>query len=162
MIQVRKDFDIDDSDLVSDDPLIKHMDYMRHKKKHQTIKGKRMNPIWTKHPLKSVIFSRMYSQDLKENKSRRLKLGLKKGSNDGPTHMNQEEVDRLKRRLEEETIASTNIGTMQEEVSSDIRNRNSRLIKQARKNMELGALWGVKYFGRESYNIKKYLELEGV
>lgn len=37
-----------------------------------------------------------------------------------------------------------------------------RLIKQARKNMEMSALWGVKYYGRESYNIKKYLELERV
>lgn len=51
---------------------------------------------------------------------------------------------RIERRLEEETIESTTAGKMQEEVSSDIRNKNSRLIKQVCKNMELGVSSGVK------------------
>ncbi|KAG5544614.1 hypothetical protein RHGRI_017146 [Rhododendron griersonianum] len=40
--------------------------------------------------------------------------------------------------------------------SHDIRNRNSLLIKQARKCMDLGAILGVKYYGGERENIKKY------
>jgi len=55
--------------------------------------------------------------------------------------MAQEEVSRMERRVEEESIESTTAGKMREEVSSDNCNRNSRLIKQARKNMEMSALF---------------------
>ncbi|KAI8568685.1 hypothetical protein RHMOL_Rhmol02G0219500 [Rhododendron molle] len=42
----------------------------------------------------------------------------------------------------------------------DIRNRNSLLVKKARKCMELGAKLGVIFHGSEDLNIMKYLELE--
>ena len=48
----------------------------------------------------------------------------------------------------------------QEEVSSSARKRNSILIKEARENMKLGVRLGIKYHGRESFNIKKMLKLE--
>ncbi|KAF7129531.1 hypothetical protein RHSIM_Rhsim10G0037400 [Rhododendron simsii] len=44
--------------------------------------------------------------------------------------------------------------------SHDICNRNSSLIKQARKCMDIGATLGVKYYGGERENIKKHIELE--
>lgn len=45
---------------------------------------------------------------------------------------------------------------------TDNRKRLAILVKEARENMEVSASLGVKFFGRESYNIKKYLELQGV
>ncbi|KAG5545973.1 hypothetical protein RHGRI_018217 [Rhododendron griersonianum] len=44
--------------------------------------------------------------------------------------------------------------------SQDICNRNSLLIKQARKFMDIGASVGIKYYGSERYNIKKYIEMK--
>lgn len=46
--------------------------------------------------------------------------------------------------------------------SCDIHNRNSLLIRQARKKMEMSAFLGVKFHGSESFNIKKFIESEGV
>lgn len=126
------------ADLVSADPLVNYMDYLRHRKKARSKKGFRRNPIWTKNPLKAAIVSRTFSRNRKEEKSKSFKSGSKKGSLVGPTLSNLVEA------------------------SSDIRKRYTMLIKEARKNMEMGASCGVKFYGRDSYNIKKYLEIQGV
>lgn len=44
--------------------------------------------------------------------------------------------------------------------SHDICNRNSLLIKQAHKFMDIGASVGIKYYGWERYKIKKHIEMK--
>lgn len=122
------DYDSEDCNLVSADPLIKYVDFMRHKKKRQSKNGKRRNPIWSKNPLKARMLSR--------------KISRKKGSVD-------------------DSIDGPSLAT-QEEVCCDIPRRNPILVKEARENMKMCARLGVKYHGRESFNIKKILELNGV
>lgn len=122
------DFHSEDCNLVSADPLIKYVDFMRQKKKRQSKNGNRRNPIWSKNPLKAAMFSR--------------RINRKKGSVD-------------------DSIDGLSLST-QEEVCCDILRRNSILIKEARENMKMCARLGVKYHGRESFNIKKILELKGV
>lgn len=86
-----------------------------------------------------AMFSRTVSRDSLRNVSR---LGLKKesfdGSLDGPFH------------------------SIHKEVSSDFLKRNSIFIKEARENIKMSVRIGVKFHGRESYNIRKMLELKGV
>lgn len=130
--------DSSSDDLVSADPLINYVESMRHKKKTRAKKGFQRNPLWTKNPLKAAIFSRTVSRDQIEKRSKSLKLGLKKDS------------------FDERSLSTEG------EASSDIRKRNAILIKEARESMEINASLGVKFFGRESYNIKKFLEIQGV
>ena len=124
--------DSQSADLVSSDPLINYVEFKRRKKKARAKKGLQRKPVWTKNPLKAAIFSRTVNRDQKEEK-------LKKGSFVEPTFSS--EVD---------------------SISDDVRKRYAFLIKEARENMEINASLGVKFFGRESYNIKKFLELQGV
>ena len=126
--------DSQSADLVSSDPLINYVEFKRRKKKARAKKGLQRKPVWTKNPLKAAIFSKTVNRDKKEDKLK----SLKKGNFDGPIFS---------------SIADSN---------SDIRKRYAILIKEARESMEINASLGVKFFGRESYNIKKFLELEGV
>ncbi|KAI8559072.1 hypothetical protein RHMOL_Rhmol04G0146500 [Rhododendron molle] len=44
--------------------------------------------------------------------------------------------------------------------SQDICNRNSLLIKQVHKFLDIGDTLGIKYYGGEKENIKRYIEME--
>lgn len=61
-----------------------------------------------------------------------------------------------------ETVAPSTSKKLQEGVNCESRIRKSRLIKEARETMKQTAKLGVKYHGRESFNIKKFLEAQGV